>query len=481
VTFETEEAQRRVLTALNFGSLDIRSNKHAAAKDPKHLFRGAVLLSVGEPDEPNTVRWQDLNEKFKDKLRQQALTTFATFSAILGIAFMIRITNDQSVEFAAFAIAIFNSVFPMFAKFLTDLEAHSSEGDKQRSLYFKIAVFRWVNTAVVITIITPFTSSLSKGGLIDQIYVLFYAEIVTTNVIQLLDPVGHLQRHVLAPRAATQDAMNINMQGQAFELAERYTNMTKILFLALWYSAIYPGALFMCSFSLLVNYFTDRFSLMRTWKRAPQLGTKMSEFSRRYFFSLAIVAMSLLSSYYWSAFPFDNLCPMEEEGGMSFVGNWNLTEGLRNVTEEDLSYRYCLQDFFRYDRKEKSFPFISKFQREGKEWMTPDQETITDVFGWTSVGVLVAIFLSFIWSWFHALRGFFEGSYESRGDDQGIPFSDVPSISTYVPQVESPVFSYPLLACSIDGIDHDLLDWTDPDRPDFVFYDLTRDADVLLR
>jgi hypothetical protein len=91
---------------------------------------------------------------------------------------------------------------------------------------------------------------------------------------------GHLQRHFLAPRASTQDAMNLNMQGQEFELAERYTNATKILFLAVWYCSIYPGALFMCSFALFLNYFTDRFSLMRTWKKPPQLVSKQRKRAR---------------------------------------------------------------------------------------------------------------------------------------------------------------------------------------------------------
>lgn len=119
-------------------------------------------------------------------------------------------------------IAVFNSVFPIFAKMLTDLEEHAAEGEKQTSLYSKIAIFRWVNTAIVITIITPFTNTLAdENGLINQIYVLFYAEIITTNAIQLADPVGHLQRHFLAPRAQNQDAMNLLFQGQEFELAER--------------------------------------------------------------------------------------------------------------------------------------------------------------------------------------------------------------------------------------------------------------------
>jgi len=70
----------------------------------------------------------------------------------------------------------------------------------------------------------PFTKTLDLDeGLIPSIWAIFFAEIVTTNVIQFLDPVGHLQRHFLAPRAATQDLMNLNMQGQIIELAERYT------------------------------------------------------------------------------------------------------------------------------------------------------------------------------------------------------------------------------------------------------------------
>jgi Calcium-activated chloride channel len=175
VTFETEAAQRAVLTALNLGSLDIKRN-NTLAVNPKHLFRGKHVLKVTEPDEPNTVRWQDLNEKWKERLKQQMLTTVATLVAIVCIAFLIKVLNKAAVGSTAFTIAAFNSVFPMFAKMLTDFEAHSSEGGKQRSLYFKIALFRWVNTAVVFTIVVPFTSTLEDGALIARIYALFFAE-----------------------------------------------------------------------------------------------------------------------------------------------------------------------------------------------------------------------------------------------------------------------------------------------------------------
>lgn len=231
------------------------------------------------------------------------------------------------------------------------------------------------------------------------------------------------------------------------------------------------------------------------------LGPKISQFSRKYFFTVAVLAMAVMSSYYWAGFPFDNLCPTNSTVPPEWVGIWVHEKEIENTTslfgttpavvevedpiilnvgDNDILYKYCLQDFFRYRRNETSFPFISAQQREGSEWMTEDQEILTDVYGWTVVGIMVLIILSFISGWWEAFMSLFKGSYVARGDDQGINFSDVPSISTFVPQVESPVYAYPLLACSVDDIDDELLDWTDPDRP-YSFYDLTKDAAVLLK
>lgn len=141
-----------------------------------------------------------------------------------------------------------------------------------------------------------------------QVQAQFMAEITTTAAVQLADPVGHLQRHFLAPRAKTQDAMNLNMQGSRFELAERYTAVAKLLFLTFWYCSIYPGTFFFCAFSLQVIYFMDRLSLMRTWKRVPKLGIAISKFNRTYFLPLSMLGMFLLfphkATFVLSLFPF---------------------------------------------------------------------------------------------------------------------------------------------------------------------------------
>mmetsp|Transcript_31652 Transcript_31652/g.42181 ORF Transcript_31652/g.42181 Transcript_31652/m.42181 type:complete len:399 (+) Transcript_31652:147-1343(+) len=367
-------------------------------------------------------------------------------------------------------------------------ELHRSEESTQTSLYLKITAFRWVNTAIIITIVTPFMSTLEPDyhGLISTIYTIFFAEIITVNVLQVGDLWGHFQRHVLAPRCRTQENMNMKMIGQSYELAERYTNVTKIFFLSVYYCAIYPAAFFMCSFALTVNLVTDKFSLLRTWERTPQLGTTLTKCSRKYFFTAIVLAMAISSSYFWSGFPYDNLCRLEgsNEVDQDYVGTWTATTfGNKTiqarVVKEDIAYKFCLQDLLRVDDK-VTFPPLPKHQPKGSEWMTPDQEKLVELFGWTSLVLTIAVVIYFACDSLRMVRDLFYYKHECVGKDQKINYSDVDIISAFVPQVESSFFPYPLLCCNTEGLEEDLFDWIDPDRP-HEYYDLTLDAERVLK
>jgi hypothetical protein len=243
----------------------------------------------------------------------------------------------------------------------------------------------------------------------------------------------------------------------------------------------------MCSLALFINIFADRFSLMRTWGRSPSLGSSISNFSRRYFFTLAVSAMAIASSYSWAGFPYDNLCLNEVVGDQDdgldyYIGSWNIVslDGTRDanvsVSEGDPSYRYCKQSLYWYG-KGFNFPAIPYWQKEGDEWMSSEQELITKVYGWTSFALVVGTMIWIIAISIQAML--FRSKYESCGEDQGISFSDVPSISSYIPEVRSKLFSYPLLAVDTDSVDEELYEWKDPERP-YSYYDLSRDARTIL-
>ena len=56
-----------------------------------------------------------------------------------------------------------------------------------------------------------------------------------------------------------------------------------------------------------------------------------------------------------------------------------------------------------------------------------------------------------------------------------INFSDVDVIDSYVPQVKSEQYAYPLIACNIDNICESLMSWKDPSKP-YDYYNLTKDV-----
>ena len=60
----------------------------------------------------------------------------------------------------AIILSTLNFIIPFVTRLMVSYEKHLDEGSMQRSLYIKITLFRWVNTAIITRIITPFVSSL---------------------------------------------------------------------------------------------------------------------------------------------------------------------------------------------------------------------------------------------------------------------------------------------------------------------------------
>jgi hypothetical protein len=149
ITFETETDQRKVLEKLTVGQMAVDTNRTASVRDIRYLFRGFRVLSVHEPEEPDTIRWEDLNVTFGARIKQQFFTALATVATLIMVAFLVAFVNEKNYVLTSYTIAIFNALFPMFAKFLTYNEDHPSHGSLQTSLYYKIAVFRWVTTGTL--------------------------------------------------------------------------------------------------------------------------------------------------------------------------------------------------------------------------------------------------------------------------------------------------------------------------------------------
>lgn len=222
-----------------------------------------------------------------------------------------------------------------------------------------------------------------------------------------------------------------------------------------FYSALFPGCFFFGFAILFVQYYADKYCLMRIWGRSASIGSELAQFSRRYFFSGALLAYVLVSAYAWLQFPYDNLCdPDQPITGASGVYQYQAPDGtiIPTTVTQDTEVVFCQQSWLYLDRF--PFPPTSALQPAGLTWMRGSQETLTDVYGWFSLAVLVffivflfgAAITRFLFSWFR-------GVYSPAGQDQHIDFSSNSEMTAYVPQIKRGGFAFPMLACDVDQLD----------------------------
>jgi len=358
---------------------------------------------------------------------------------------------------------------PHVMSMVTSFESHSSESSYAASNYLKVTIFRWVNTAIITHIITPFTDTLQDGlFLIDSIYVLFMVNLLSKPLLQLSDVLGNLNRHYFGPRELDQRRMNLKFQGSTYDIGERYTELTRVLFLTFFYCTIFPAAFFFAAAILTESYWLDKFSILRSWKQGPNIGTKISIFSN-YFFLAILLVYSVIMSYTYAQMPFDNACntnvTISSDYYHLFTGN--AMSHKRDLFEVDITsasehkeHKFCNQNFLEY--VPAVFPALPSFQPEGSEWMNDSQRIFASIYGWSCVVVCLLVgatmFLKTLYNCFSSL---FCSGYKPSGEPRQKRFSEVPELFGYIPQIQVPGYTFPLILCDLLNVDSDLVGWKD--------------------
>ena len=121
----------------------------------------------------------------------------------------------HQIGYSAILISGSNLIVPEVCKLLNKQETHETDGSSQIGLYLKITLVRWVNTALLIFILSPHTQTLSDNdeGTLARVTSLLWVELVFAPIVRTMDLVGFVKKHVLAPRCRTQGEMNLFFQG----------------------------------------------------------------------------------------------------------------------------------------------------------------------------------------------------------------------------------------------------------------------------
>mmetsp|Transcript_33207 Transcript_33207/g.71749 ORF Transcript_33207/g.71749 Transcript_33207/m.71749 type:complete len:1011 (-) Transcript_33207:218-3250(-) len=477
VTFETELGQRTALEALNASELEILTNV-ATNLDATALFRGEVVLRVEEASEPNSVRWKDLHTNTISRYLSQIITMAITTGLVSLSGYVLYLTR-LTVDTFAFAIILsaLNSIIPIVLRSLVSFEKHYDEGAVQRSFYINITFFRWVNTAIITRIVTPTLATIGaeKIDLINTVNSMMISEMVVSPMLRYLDFYTILEMHYFAPRAKTEEEMLSYFTGGWYNLAERFTDFTKVLLLCTFFGTFYPLMYFLGAGILFFQYWMDKFLLLRSWQRAPYFGARTSRFSRIYFNSLALMLGVFSSAYAYFKSSFTMLCSCDANNKECILPD---TQAFTNVELNDGTiigtttpivpsregFYFCNQDIH-------EFPPLPIVQGPDK-WMTDSQEMLSNIYGMTCLVMLIIYcVLIFGKQTVKAVVSLMKGVYKPSGCNQNKDFSCGIGVVSfgYVPQLmEVPGYHFPLLICDIDAIDVGLMGWKDPNRRDEV-------------
>jgi len=456
VIFETEQAQRRCLLALTRGSI-------AAAFDwkegmePGHLWKGENVLDVKEAPEPSEIRWEDMHVTFNIRATQQSKTFgIALLFIIISVVVAKQIQMAAGPPVAALWITVTNITIPITLRKLTfDVEDHVSLNSQQMSLYFKLAFFRWCNSAIVIWVITPFENTLNLKTL-TQVQAVLMADAVTTPLVRALNPMDAVNKLFISKFSWTQEKMNTYFLGTPWYPAERYADMTKTFFLSLFWNALYPQGMFITALAYAICYTLDKYCLLRSWSTPAQLDDDLTKKSRAYL-AFALYAHVVMTMIFYSGWPFDNTCPKIPHRHLSREV-FRVAQSALNVTS-DYVYEECNQN---------PGSHIATLLAGGsteQDYMYGHQKHALHLYATVVMFMTVVLIGVFFGKTLvETVLGLFYGSYSAETTAQKKPFSKEKNMQAYVPEMRHPKLMYPLVATSLAGIDTDFCSFEDDGR-----------------
>ena len=445
ITFETELAQRRCLKALTQGAVTAAFDMNKDKMDPAYIWKNDNILCVKEAPEPSEVFWEDVQVTFQMRVKQQSVTFAATLVLVFGSILCCKLLQlSLGAGGAALWISITNVLVPtVLRKLCFNVEDHVSMNDQQLSLFMKLTFFRWMNTAVVIYLITNFSDFLTVVAM-KQVQAVIMADAITTPLIRTLNPADAINQLIISNYALTQEKMNSYFLGTLWFPAERYADMTKSLFLALFYSSLFPAGLFLTCFGYSFAYTVDKYSLLRSWRTPAEIDDDITKISRGHI-TFAVYCHAVMSMVFYAEFPFDNVCKDSEAGVLEW---WRFRDAkaAHNVQTDEI-YMHCDQSV---GLRVLGVFFGNSIARDS---MHGKQERVVKVFGVLCFILTVLLFIIFFGE--GIVMGtyyLFHGRYSADTDANDAHFTDC-DIQAYIPNITHSSLAYPLVAADVKAFE----------------------------
>ncbi|KAE9322509.1 hypothetical protein PF008_g17572 [Phytophthora fragariae] len=450
IMFETEEAQRRCLRETRIGLFSTQFDWTSRSLPNRLRFRGTNILHVEQAVEPSSVQWNSAGVLWRWRVLQQALTISIVGGMMAAVYFLTLwlketyIGNDLPdskrrgrLFILAYTLAMTDMFGCRLLSYVDKLEQHQTKEREQLSTLNKLLLFRGFNGAVVLYLLMDFTDVLSQENLL-QIQALLIANLITAPVIQLISPFEKFYRWYYGPKSKTQRKLNSYYSGAYWKLAERYTQITKSVGIALFFKSLLPTGLLITGLSLLVNYWVDKYCLLRKWKTPPRYDGLLARASRYHLLIVVLVSLIMMGHWY-NGWPFDRYTQ-------------RAVEAARKKTET------------RYDPLINTLHIVLPFLRD--DYPTTEQRNLMDVLYWiilvvTCMAVAFVLLKSLYRSYIRYIVGNLPSGFRGgRAKQSDIPASQVSTLNGYVPSYESRYSDFPYLSVPLDSFEPRYVSWS---------------------
>ncbi|CAM9237274.1 unnamed protein product, partial [Ectocarpus fasciculatus] len=388
--------------------------RNSIGKNASSVLAGFVL-KIKNVQEPGDIIYE-YSDVSRPKLYSALGASYALTTALLAISYAIIEflsihTGDVPV---AMAVSLMNAALPQAVQFITFLcEIHYSGLDIQKSVLFKLLVARCVNSAMLLYMVTPYRETFSLESL-ERVQNILLADAITTPIFRLMNPVDIGMRYVVAPlMSTTQAEYNKFWMGAKWNLAERYSDVLKSVFVGAFFAPVMPSGLFMTTFAILLTYVVDKYSLYHLWRKVPTMGPDLAYLARYFYFATVFCHLHIALVYF---------------------ANWPY----RGVFESDLA-------------PQADCRFLQCIVSDD---MTDDQSKIVRVY---SLSTIIAFAVLCFWGLPYRLskvlkRIFYPYQKDRTGDASDIPFRSLDGVNAYIPLVQRGAYLTPYIVAQIGNV-----------------------------
>jgi hypothetical protein len=305
-------------------------------------FEGTYLV-IKEAPEPSEFIY---DHSGVENLRAFSHNLFSYFVAlcIASLSYLVvyllhQVQGTGAAMLVTLVIVGINAALPFLMKKLTLMvEIHHNREVVQQSILVKLLMSRCIVSAVLIYHVTPYQDKFSLLTL-EAIQDIMLADAIVP-IFRAIDVYGYFSRYMLAPvLGLNQESFNLFWRGTEYNLAERYANALKTVFIALFFAVPLPSGLFLGAITLAGNYVSDKYLLMHKWKRMPPIGAGLGRLCRIMFMFILFIHC-LVSLHFFANWPYRGVCAGDEASIPNCHLTCDLNTSAMTSTQASLVYVY---------------------------------------------------------------------------------------------------------------------------------------------